>query len=263
MVGGAIVAATLWVGAPPAMAHEFKVVLVESDTETAADARRGFRLAVDQSPDVSHPPGEEAGDHLGGVDVDIVSVQGASPSVAAEVRSLLDAGASAVVVLAGGSGADAAIASARARNKLVLAIGATASPTAAPGLVVLRGGSPSDERRFAAFVEAFAETTGSDPTEAAALGYDAGMLLDALVRGLGEDLTPGANLAAAVNAASDQLVLAKLDVVPDVAPTPMSADEPPPGTGRRRTALIAPAGVLGVVVAGTAWIAMRRIRRGS
>ena len=263
MVGVTIVAATLWVGAPPAMAHEFKVVVVESDTETAADARRGFRLAVDQSPDVSHTPDEEAGDHLGGVDVDIVSGQVASPSVAGEVSSLLDSGASAVVVLAGGSGADAAIASARARNKLVLAIGATASPTATPGHIVLRAGSPSDQRRFAAFVEAFAETTGSDPTEAAALGYDAGMLLDALVSGLGEDLTPGRDLAAAVNAASDQLVLAKLDVVPDVAPAAVAADEPPPGTGRRRTALIASAGGLVVVAAGTAWVAMRRIRRGS
>lgn len=261
MVGGTILAATLWVGAPPAMAHEFKVVLVESDTETAVDARRGFRLAVDQSPDVSHPPDEEAGDHLGGIDVDILSVHVASPSVAEEVTSLLASGASAVVVLAGGPGADAAIASALARGKLVIALGTTASPTAAPGQIVLLAGRPSDERRFAAFVEALAETTGSDPTEAAALGYDAGMLLDALARGLGEDLTPGANLAAAVNAASTQLVLARPQVAADAAPA-VAANDRPPSTDRKGSELIAAAGVLGVVVAGASWVAPRRIRRG-
>jgi hypothetical protein len=32
----------------------------------------GFQLAVDQSPDISHPEGQEGGDHLGAMDVNII-----------------------------------------------------------------------------------------------------------------------------------------------------------------------------------------------
>jgi hypothetical protein len=37
----------------------------------SVDADRGFRLAVDQPPDVSDAPGADPGGHLGDVDVDL------------------------------------------------------------------------------------------------------------------------------------------------------------------------------------------------
>lgn len=260
-VGGIIVAVTLWGGSPPAMAHEFKVVLVESDTEVAADARRGFRLAVDQSPDVSHPPDEEAGDHLGGVDVDIVSVQVASPSVAEEVTGLLDAGASAVIVLATGHGADAAIASAASRRKMVVTMDTKASRAPVPGVITLRTDGPSDEGRFEAFVDAYAQAAGSKPTEASALGYDAGVLLDAVVRELGEDLAAGPALAAATNAAADQLILARPETTSDGSMAATAGnDKPRRATGSRASWIAAT--LSGVVVVGAAAIALRRARRG-
>lgn len=256
VIGGAVAAAAL-LAAPPAMAHEFEVVVVTGDTAEAADAGRGFRLAVDQSPDVSHPPEEAAGDHLGGVDVDIVSVQAGSPSSGDEVGARLDTGASAVVVMASGPSADAAVFAAVTRGKLVLVIDTTSSAKAARGQIVLRPDGRTDERRRARFAAAFTAASGSGPTDAATLGYDAGTLLDGVVRRLGEDLAPGADLDGATRAAADELVSARLDAVPDTPRTAPPAPDPRPSTDRRRVGLLLAAAVL---IAGTATVAMHRRR---
>jgi len=68
-------------GATPVLADEFKVgVLLDSSLGDPQESTfmQGFQLAVDQSPDISHPPNAEGGDHLGGIDVSIIVVDGTS-----------------------------------------------------------------------------------------------------------------------------------------------------------------------------------------
>ncbi len=83
----------LLIAAAPALAHEFKVgILLTPGAEgTPVDSSfmDGFQLAVDQSPDVSHPPGPDAGDHLGGVDVEMIVVDDA-PAVDGLAAAALD-----------------------------------------------------------------------------------------------------------------------------------------------------------------------------
>ena len=55
-------------------ADEFSLSVVLDPSYTEADKQAfidGFQLAVDESPDISHPAGVESGDHLGGIDVEI------------------------------------------------------------------------------------------------------------------------------------------------------------------------------------------------
>lgn len=259
VVAGAAITAVLSLGTSPAEAHDFTVVVVESGTAAAVEAGRGFRFAVDRSPDVSHPPGEDAGDHLGGVDVDIVSVQTSSPSAAEEVGALVRSGASAVVVLATGPAADAAAAAGAAGGKTVLAIGPNGADAAVWARITLLPAGPADDRRLAAFAAAFAEVTGTAPTDAATLGYDAGTLLDALVLDVGKDLEPGPALAAAAAAAAAQLVLAELQVSIVAADTVQAAARVPTDGGRAAPVLAAT--LTGTVVIGVAALAITRTRR--
>lgn len=247
--------------ASPAFAHEFTLVLVEADAGAAADAGRGFRLAVQQSPDVSHAPGQEAGDHLGGVDVDIVSVDARLPSVTEEVSGLLDSGASAVVVLAGGPDVQGVTAAAMARKKPVFAIDAENSTWPRPGQISLRSRGQADERRFADFAAAFTTASGPAPTDAATLGYDAGRLVDAVVLELGEHLEPGPALSEAATTAAEQLVLAAIDVGADTAATGGTGSDAQPATGPASAVLTTAAAASGVVVVGAWMVALLRRRR--
>jgi hypothetical protein len=243
--------------ASPALAHELTLVIVEAEGGATADAGRGFRLAVDQSPDVSHPPGEDAGDHLGGVDVELVSVDAGLPSTIREVNELLDSGATALIVLSGGSDTEALIASAAARGKVVVAIEASHSMVGGEGGIRLRSGGRPDEGRFAAFAAAYAAASGSAPSDAAALGYDAGRLVDAVVLDLGEHLEPGPALTEAAVAASDGLVLADLEVGRETvarAERPSHERSPSP-SGSLLTAAAASAGIVALAAAA---VALRR-----
>lgn len=257
----AAIAAIPLLQASPAVAHEFTLVLVEADVGAAADAGRGFRLAVQQSPDVSHAPGEEAGDHLGGVDVDIVSVDARLPSVTEEVSGLLDSGASAVVVLAGGPDVQGVTAAAMARRKPVFAVDAENSTWPRPGQISLRSRGQADEGRFADFAAAFTTASGSAPTDAATLGYDAGRLVDAVVLELGEHLEPGAALTESATAAAEQLVLAAIDVGADTAATGGTGSDARPATGPPSALLTSAAAAGGVLVVGAWMVVLLRRRR--
>ena len=245
--------------ASPALAHEFTLVLVEADVGDAADAGRGFRLAVDQSPDVSHPPAEDAGDHLGGVDVDIVSVDARLPSVREQVSELLDSGASAVVVLADGPDVEGATTATTARRKPVFAIDVGDSIEAAPGQLRLRSRGATDDRRFTDFEAAFAAATGSAPSVAATLGYDAGKLVDAIVGALGEHLEPGPALTAAAIHAAQELVLAEIDNGSETSADRETVSDASPATGR--SAVFTAAAASGILVVGAGTVAVLRRRR--
>ena len=208
-----VVTTLLWSLAPPAFAHEFTVVVVSTRSVPSEDARRGFQVAVDESPDVSHGPGADAGDHLGGVDVDLVAVDdGENPLTTDRVVDLLDAGASAVVVLLVPSMADAIGAAAAERDKLALVVGDGPASSEERALLLLRprGPAEADEVRVDGAKRALRDALGDEPTPAALIGYDAGRVLDKIVAQVGEDLQPSERLTTAALAASADLASSRV-----------------------------------------------------
>lgn len=260
----ALILAVPWADALPAAAHEIRIALVTPESaEPDADARRGFLLAVDQSPDVSHPPGPDAGDHLGGVDVEIVTVDTAAGGDAARDRvdDVLDGGVSAVVISAPTPVLNAVSAAADPRGILTIAV-AEDGADAPPGSdVVLRALPPDrvDRARLDRFDAEFADAYRRSPTSTAALGYDAGRLLDELIRETGEDL-PLDRVPAAARGAADVLVATSLEV-PD-ADVAKDTRAPTSGTGSRGRKSVVPAvagvGAVGLLLFAAAVVKRRR-----
>lgn len=214
-VAAAVLLAAI-VGETPALAHEFQVVIVEADSQQSIDARRGFRVAVDQSPDVSHPPGQDGGDHLGGIDVDLLSldVTSTGQQAADRMARLLDDGASAVLLLTEHPAVEAIIEAAVARSTLVLS-GTLSPPGGATGPRIDLRLKPPEERnpvRTESFTAAFRDAYQVAPTDAALLGYDVGLVLEALVRQVGEELGSTARVMTAARSASSDLVASRLEV---------------------------------------------------
>lgn len=240
--------------APGARAHEFSLALV-STTSAEGDAIgrdlvAGFRLAVDESPDVSHPPGTEAGDHLGGVDVDIRVIEAAGARTAG-VREAVAAGASVVVVLGTSSEAAAAVGPALAGTDVLVVDAGPEPPTAPPGsagLLRLRdqGGEGTGSSVAAVrFASAFEQRHGRPASEWAARGYDAARLLDISLGRLGADSRDVEAMATAANASAD---LVRSTVVASLASPQDGPSAPPPAAKRP---LFGP----GTAVAGTVALA--------
>jgi len=189
------------------------VIVVSARSAESLDAGRGFRLAVDQSPDVSHAPGSDAGDHLGGVDVELVAVDdGEASGTDDRVGDLLDGGASAVVVLVVPSAADAIAAAAAERDRLALVVGDGGPSRIRNESLLLRPRDAGnvDEVGVAAATTAFREAFGNEPTPAALLGYDAGRLLDMIVPRVGHVLRPTEPLIAAAPAGDTELTSSRV-----------------------------------------------------
>ena len=259
---------TVWMTAtPPAAAHRFSIVVVTSDVAASAEAMRGFRVAVDESPDVTHAAGEEAGDHLGGIDVDVVTVDAGAPeATVAQVQQGLDAGAAAVITLVAGASASDVSDVAAARGVLSVAVDVDAGGTGPAGDVVLRP-RPIDQRDTGVserFTSAFADEYRTSATEAARLGYDAGRLLDRLVGEFGEVLQPSKRLAAAALDAQEDLVAAAVEVPAGGAAEPPPAPTPAPASnvlaGRATSSLQLVAGAIALLLAGGVVVAVMRRR---
>lgn len=249
-------------GQAPALAHQFQVVVVESESQASTDARRGFRVAVDQSPDVSHPPGQDGGDHLGGVDVELLSLDltGTGRQTADRIRRLVDDGAAAVLLLTGGPAVEAVIEAASAQSTLV--ISGTLSPPASstdPRIELrLKPPEQRDRVRTEAFVVAFIDAYEVAPTDAALLGYDVGLLLDGLVRQVGEELRSPARVMAAARLASSDLVASGLDVHDNGASESERGPDVPTESSPRRpvvAAMLASAALAAIV--GAVLVALR------
>ena len=248
----------------PALAHAFSLVVVTDDATTAAEALRGLRLAVDQSPDVSHPRGREGGDHLGGIDVDIVVVEVAddgAAAAAARVRQLLDDGATAVVTLTAEPVARAVSQVTAAERVLQVTVDADDTVRDQQGSVVIRPRRDigRSRARVAAFSAAFADAHGEPPADAALLGYDAGRLLDILVTRFGEHIPPGAPAVAVTREASRGFLVAEVGAgAPGATPTAvtMPVDDAAPVVSRGgiltavATALVAVAAGVGIARSG-------------
>lgn len=203
--------------APSAAAHELGLVLVTGPAGTSLSdgAVDGFRLAVDRSPDVSHPPGQEAGDHLGGIDVDVRVLRPTQvrSDLPRRVARAVATGSRLVVVLPPARPTPSIVSVAPARDVLFLV--PRRVTTRARPLVVLtrrpRGGS--DPARRAKFERVFTRRYGRAPDAAALTGYDAGRLLDLLLAELGEGPFSAPQLGAAAARARRLLVGSTATVV--------------------------------------------------
>ena len=160
-----------------AAAHEVGVVLVVPREDPATF--QGFRLAVDQSPDVSHAPGAAAGDHLGAIDVDVRTVEASNRGTGAgTVARAMSRGAQ-VLVVAPDPDDDRVtreiLSRLSARERLIVV--SRAVPVDAPvpmvGLRDLRAAA-IERRRLARFERAYARRPGRRPDAAARRGYAAG-----------------------------------------------------------------------------------------
>ena len=217
LTGSAIATVGLLAAAPPAAAHKVGVVVVAPPGSTTFE---GFRLAVDQSPDVSHPPGSRAGDHLGGVDVDVTLVEARSRPADAGRRAAraVRSGARLVVVLAPPSVASELVPRVRIDGTLIVVAGRRAAlpkDRALPVVLLSRRPSRSVNReRLARFEQAFARRHASTPGPAARRGYDAARLLDRILARRGDGPYSDPALSMAVTRAEDTLLSATATVVP-------------------------------------------------
>ena len=221
---------------PEARAHEFTLVLLSAplarEDATGRDVIDGFRLGVEESPDVSHPPGEEAGDHLGGVDVEVKVIEATDGPVSG-VTDAVVAGASVVVVLGSSSETAAAVAESLAGTGVLVVDAGPEPPSAppgSPGLLRLHdaGSGPGDAGSPAAvrFTAAFDRRFGRSATEWAARGYDSARLLDVSLRQLGADARDVGAMAAAANASGDLVRSRVVAVGPGSSAAPAPARSP-------------------------------------
>lgn len=204
------------VGGQPALAHEFTVALVTPTSATAnaeldgSDVTDGFRLAVDRSPDVSHAPGTAAGDHLGGVDVDVTVIDGTSATdAAAAVQQGTGSGLTVVVVVAADATARAVAQGLRGSSVLLVVArgGAAGGPADVGALQLAQRSAPGvDTAEAAEVAAAFRRAHGRPLSAAAALGYDAGRLIDVAVARADDGIEDLDSVIAAGIAVDDELV---------------------------------------------------------
>ena len=270
LAASAVVAVGLLAAAPAAGAHEVGLVVVAAPDAAAGDAVDGFRLAVDQSPDVSHPPGRDAGDHLGGVDVDVTVVGRGSRTADAgrRVARAVSSGARLVVVLPPAWVSGEIVPRIRVDGSLIVVAGTRAAlPDERALPVVLLGDRPLgrvDRGRLARFEQAFARRYARTPGRAARSGYDAARLLDRVLARLGEGPFIDPALSTAVARADGALVAATATVVPAVVPRD-DAGPPADGSADRTSAAItlAAAGLALTLVAASLVLRARRRRQSS
>ncbi len=187
LTASAVIACTavVWTAsAPVAGAHEVRVVVaIAAATEPTPAGRStgldGLQLGIDQSPDVGHAPGPDAGDHLGGVDVELVVT-----SPGSRIDDLVADGAEIVVVL-DPTEVSAVGRQLAGRSTLLVAVLAneTAIPEIRPDRMVLLRSIPRGEASTTAadFETAFIAAHQRAPSDRDALGYDVSQLLDVVL----------------------------------------------------------------------------------
>ena len=186
VAGVTILLAVMLAGQQPAEAHEITVAVVvaaSQDSEPDPTAVvEGLRLAIDQSPDVGHIPGPDAGDHLGGVDVKLIIFETAGYEEATSaVGEAITEGASVIAVVGDNPTLTAAAGDLTTGSEMLIGVltGPEESDAAIP-VAVLRQTDVADPAS-ASFLEDFVASTGREPSGWAALGYDLGQLLDVLI----------------------------------------------------------------------------------
>lgn len=198
-------------GGAPVLAHEFTVGIILDPKETRSSAfMKGFQLAVDQSPDVSHPPGVEGGDHLGSLDVLMTVRDGAKrpDQFASAALDLIERKGASIIVADVSPDALAALLGPVAESETVLI--AMAGPDEV-GVPPARFFFAADRQagadvllndRKPRFARAFMAAYGRQPSAAAARGYIAGRLVDIGVEATDEDPSDEKTLIPALVAAT-------------------------------------------------------------
>lgn len=197
-LAGIVLFALMVFAAPPAFADEFAVgILLDSANSDSTDSTfmDGFQLAVDQSPDVSHPPGAEGGDHLGSMDVILIVVDNATrpEEFLAAAVDLIEREGVAIIVADVSPDVLAALFGPITESEAMLIVmsdtggaefSATRSFFAAPeqdGLeVLLTDQNPT-------FEDAFVSAYSLSPSASATRGYLAGRLVDISVEATDRD----------------------------------------------------------------------------
>jgi len=249
-----VVAATM-VGAGPALADEFTVGIVVDDGTSESSAStfmEGFQLAVDQSPDVSHPPDTEGGDHLGSMDVVLVVVDAASEPdgvLSATLDLVATSRAPILVVDVPSEVLLSLIGPVTDAGTMLIAMSGTAVDVAiqTPLLFLAeeQDGYPGLlNDRVPEFEDAFAAAYGRSASASAARGYIAGRLVDISVEATDRDPSDSETLAAALAGA-----LGTPAPAPDVIAEDQVQVGIPESPGDRDSSSFAFAAVVGMMIA--------------
>jgi len=195
-----VIGALVWVvfSATPALADEFVVgIVVGQTTSDMPDSTfmDGFQLAVDQSPDVSHPAGVEGGDHLGSMDVVMVAVEGVTDPdrAVAAVVDLIERDGVAFIVADVSREVLASIIGPVTESGTMLIAMSDISEAEFPATLFFFAVSNQDQTallltdRTPVFEDAFVAAYGGPPSEAATRGYVAGRLVDVSVEATDRD----------------------------------------------------------------------------
>ncbi len=258
---GLVVLVWIVVGAAPALADEFTVGVVLESPVSDPTFMDGFRLAVDQSPDVSHPAGVEGGDHLGSMDVAIVIIDSARgrDEIIAATRDLVSGDGAAIIVADVSSATSAAVAaSPTGQDALVIIVGDSGVTDLAPTQGIFVVGPEQMEAVLADQVpplrDAFVARYGSTPSPAATRGFVAGRLVDIAVEATNRDPSDIETLTAALVTATTSRGSPTTTVAEDQEQaSTATVDEP-------GYSLPVPAGLIAVVVVVLAIVAILHFR---
>lgn len=266
-----VIGALVWMilSASPAFADEFKVGIILDPATSDSTFMEGFQLAVDQSPDVSHPPGVEGGDHLGSMDIVMVVIDDATgpDGLLAAANRLVEGEGVAIIV------ADISPESLRTimgpitdSGTMLLALSNVASDEfpETPRLLIVGDQSDADALladRAATFRDAFIAANGGAPSETATRGYISGRLVDIGVEATDRDPSDTGTLIDAMTAAMRTSADASANDQTDSPAPPVSAtidtalaadsgqsNEPQVSSGFGGALVVG--GVLGIVIVG-------------
>jgi len=209
---GATVLVWLILSATAAVADEFTVgILVDApDSEPAdSDFMEGFQIAVDQSPDVSHPAGTEGGDHLGSIDVVLVVANGAGSQaeVLDIVAGMVDRRGIAILVVDLSTDAVETLLGPLAEANIMLismsgdGAGGLPATTSFFNAADSAGARSLLTDRTPTFEDTYAAIHNRPPPPSAVRGYIAGRLVDIAVEATNRDPFDVSTLAEALAAA--------------------------------------------------------------
>jgi len=255
----------MMVSAGPAFADVFTVgIVVDAATSEpgVATFMEGFQVAVDQSPDVSHPPNVEGGDHLGSMDVVMVVVDAVSEPdelVGAAVELVETNRVPILVVDVPPDVLMSLVGPVTASGTMVIAMsesdGTVSTQTPMIFLAADRDGTEALlTDRTPAFEEVFLAAYGRPSSPAAARGYLAGRLVDMSVEATDRDPSDVETLTIALaDATSAPETTAPETSAPQ---TPAEVDDEGQGSAEpvvpseeKQVSLSALAAVLGMILA--------------
>jgi len=212
-----------------ALADEFELSIALGEDVDESEFMAGFQLAVDESPDVSHPAGREGGDHLGAIDVVFtVAVRGFDDGA---VGAVTDAGFPITVVDISSEKFDGAEQVSAPDGMFIIFVDGV--PPELPQLTGLFAVSREMAAATAASLSAsfeadFAAAYGRPPSVDAARGYAAAKLIDIAVGSTDRDPTDVATLRRTLDAAIGAESSGTTATTPAQTPATATTQEPEP-----------------------------------